>query len=137
MTERLIRIALAFVVAFVFAGRMEAAAQHCARLALELAAPKAVEAEAPKPEGQQAEATPCHGGHEMAMTAEAPEKAAAKAQHHGKAGERCDCVGVLKAFADIGAAGRSAHIEPYEWARPEAAVFASIEPSPALRPPRA
>lgn len=124
MIERLIRITLAFAVAFVFAGRMEAAAQHCARLALELVAPKT--AVAPTAEA------PCHGGHEMAMTAEAP----AKAQHHGKAGERCDCVGVLKAFAEIGAAARSAHIEPYEWARPDAASFASIEPQPDWRPPR-
>jgi len=132
MIERLIRIALAFAVAFVFAGRMEAAAQHCARLALELVAPGAAEAEAPK-----AEATPCHGGHEMAMTAEAPAKAPSKAQHHNKSGERCDCVGVLKTFAEVGAAMRSAHIEPYEWSRPEAVTFASVEPAPALRPPRA
>jgi hypothetical protein len=138
MTERLIRIAFAFVVAFVFAGRMEAAAAHCARLAQEgFVAPKATEVEAPKAEAQQAEATPCHGGQEMGLAAEAPAKAASKAQHHGKAGERCDCVGVLKAFAEVGAAVRSAHIEPYEWARPEAAVFASIEPQPDWRPPRA
>jgi hypothetical protein len=44
---------------------------------------------------------------------------------------------VLKAFAEVGAAVRSAHIEPYEWARPEAAAFASIEPQPDWRPPRA
>ncbi|HEV7691200.1 MAG TPA: hypothetical protein VGO52_10270 [Hyphomonadaceae bacterium] len=134
MTERLIRPvlswALAFVVAFVFAGRMEAAAQHCARLALELAAPIAAEV-------SQAEEMPCHGGHEMGLKAEAPVKAASKAHHHGNTGERCDCVGVLKAFAEVGAAVRSAHIEPYEWARPEAAVFASIEPQPDWRPPRA
>jgi hypothetical protein len=135
MTERLIRPilswALAFVMAFVFAGRMEAAAAHCARLAQEgLVAPKTAAIEAPR-----AEATPCHGGHEMGL--EAPAKAASKAQHHGKTGERCDCVGVLKAFAEVGAAVRSAHIEPYEWARPEAASFASIEPQPDLRPPRA
>jgi hypothetical protein len=84
MTERLIRIALAFVVAFVFAGRMEAAAAHCARLAQEaIAAPKAVEVDAPKAEAPQAEATPCHGGHEMGLKAEAPAKAASEAQHHG------------------------------------------------------
>jgi hypothetical protein len=133
MTERLIRIALAFVVAFVFAGRMEAAAAHCARLAQEaIAAPKAAQTEAPK-----AEETPCHGGHEMGLKAEAPAKAASKTQHHGKSGKRCDCVGVLKALAEVGAAVRSAHIEPYEWARPEAALFASIEPMPDWRPPRA
>jgi hypothetical protein len=125
MFERLIRIAFAFAVAFVFAGRMEAAAQHCARLALE------TKTEAPKAEAA-AETMSCHhGGDEMAQKTEAPVK------HHDRSGERCDCVGVLKGFSEIGSAMQSAHIEPYEWARPEAAAFASIEPSPALRPPRA
>src|SRR5690349_282923 len=130
MIERLIRVAFAFAVAFVFTGRMEAAAQHCARLAQEnAAAPKTVRVETPK-----ADAVSCHGGHEMAVKSEAP-KAPSKAGHHGASGERCDCVGVLKGFAEIGAAARSALIEPYNWARPEAAAFASIEPAPALRPP--
>ena len=118
MFERLIRIAFAFAVAFVFAGRMEAAAQHCARLALETKT--------------AAETMSCHhGGDEMAQKTESPVK------HHDRSGEHCDCVGVLKGFSEVGSAVQSAHIEPYEWARPEAAAFASIEPSPALRPPRA
>jgi hypothetical protein len=131
MIERLIRIALAFAVAFVFTGRMEAAAAHCVWLAQEGFAP-AVESRARATESQNDETMACHGGHEMAQKAETP----AKARHHGKTGERCDCVGVLKAFDEVGGAARSAHIEPYEWARPEAAAFASIEPAPALRPPR-
>ena len=129
MTERLIRIALAFVVAFVFAGRMEAAAAHCARLAQAEAA-EAHAAMAP------AEALPCHDMKNMGADQTAqPEPHPSR--HHDKAGDRCECVGVLKACAGVTAVTTSAHIEPYEWARPEAAAFASIEPSPDWRPPRA
>jgi hypothetical protein len=127
MIERLIRLSLAFVVAFVFAGRMEAAAAHCARLAQAEAA--AVEAPAAE------EASPCHG-EEMATETPAPQHHG-KPAHHDKSGDRCECVGVLKGSADVAAASGSSHIEPYELARPQAAVFASIEPSPGLRPPRA
>jgi hypothetical protein len=133
MIERLIRIALALAVAFVFTGRMEAAAAHCVRLAQEGFTP-AAESRAQAAESQNDGTMSCHnGGQEIAQKAQTP----AKAKHHGKAGERCDCVGVLNAFAEVGGAARSAHIEPYEWARPDAAAFASIEPAPALRPPRA
>jgi hypothetical protein len=126
MIERLIRLSLAFVVAFVFAGRMEAAAAHCARLAQAEAAIEAPTA------GQ---GSPCHG-EEMATETPAPQHHD-KPAHHDKSGDRCECVGVLKGNAGVAAATGSSHIEPYEWARPEAVVFASIEPSPALRPPRA
>lgn len=44
MPSRLTRILLALVTAFVFTGQMEAAAEHCARLAHEAASAQASEA---------------------------------------------------------------------------------------------
>ena len=58
MIERLIRIGVALAVAFVFTGRMEAAAAHCARIATEQAV------DPPQPE-----AAPCHGMDEAAPSA--------------------------------------------------------------------
>ncbi len=114
MIERLIRIALALAVAFVFTARMEAAAEHCARLAQEQAS--------------VADAPPCHGMKEAAKPEPKP---------HSPAAEHCECVAVLKACTAIATAPASTRLEPYAWARPEAVAFASIEPSPGLRPPRA
>jgi hypothetical protein len=108
---------------------MEAAAAHCARLAQ---AEAAIEAPAAEP------ASPCHD--EMASQTPAPDHQGNEhhgKSHHDKSGDRCECIGVLKGNAGVAAATGSSHIEPYEWARPEGAVFASIESSPALRPPRA
>lgn len=120
MTQRLIRMFLALAVAFVFTGRMEAAAAHCARQAHadDVAAPAA-------------ETAPCHG---LGVAADKP---AQQPKHHDKSGDRCECLAVLKACAGLVAGTASAHIEPYEWARPEAIAFASTEPLPDLRPPRA
>jgi hypothetical protein len=123
MPTRLIRVFLALAVAFVFTGRMEAAAQHCAQLALaaEVAAPVA----AP-------DAEPCHGMHDAAAaeTVEQP-------MHGAKSPDRCECIAVLTCYVAVAEATASSHIEPYAWARPETVTFASIEPSPGLRPPRA
>lgn len=123
MTQRLIRMFLALAVAFVFTGRMQAAAAHCARLAHadDMAAPVAA-----------AEAAPCHSAY-AAMA----DKPAPQSEHHDKSGDRCECLAVLKACTALVAATASAHIEPYEWKRPEAIAFGSTEPSPDLRPPRA
>ena len=120
MTQRLIRVFLALAVAFVFTGRMEAAAAHCARLAHadDMAAPIA------------AVETPCHGSEE------ASDKPAPQPEH-SKSGDRCECLAVLKACTALIAATASRHIEPYEWMRPQAIAFVSTEPSPDLRPPRA
>src|SRR5689334_9407854 len=107
MTQRLIRIALALAVAFVFTGRMEAAAEHCMKLAAEEAAALPVAA---------MDAEPCHGAHMAAP---------AKPMHHGKSGDRCECMAVLTGFAPVLAETSSAQIEPYAWARPEAVLFAS------------
>lgn len=132
MIERLIRIGLALTVAFVFTGRMEAATAHCARLA---AAEQDVVAPAYH---AQAEATSCHG---MGEAAPASEEASHPAKHypahHNPAQSQCECIAVLAGFTSLAPAVTSAHIEPYEWLRPQAAAFASVEPSPGLRPPNA
>jgi hypothetical protein len=122
MIERLIRIGVAIAVAFVFTGRMEAAAAHCARIATEQAI------DPPQPE-----ATPCHG---MDEAAPRPEPASHHPAPHSPTQQTCKCVAVLAGYASIGTAIASAHIEPYEWMRPEAVGFASVEPLPALRPPK-
>ena len=128
MIERLIRIGLALAVAFVFTGRMEAATAHCAKLA---AAEQAIAA--PLPEAHD-EAMPCHG---MDETGSAPKQASHHPARHNPAQSQCECIAVLAGFAAFAPSLSSAHIEPYEWARPEMATFASVEPSPGLRPPRA
>ena len=123
MIERLIRIGLALAVAFVFTGRMEAAAAHCARIVAE---EQAVATPAH-------DAMPCHGTDDAAPATE-------QASHHpapqDPAQDKCECVAVLAGFATFAPAVASAHIEPYEWMRPQATVLASIDSSPGLRPPR-
>jgi len=124
MIERLIRIGLALAVAFVFTGRMEAATAHCAKLA---AAEQAIAA-------TQHEATPCHG---MDEAKSAPEQASHHPAQHNPAQSQCECIAVLAGFAALAPSLSSAHIEPYAWMRPQGIAFASVEPSPGLRPPRA
>ena len=120
MTQRLIRVVLALAVAFVFTGRMEAAAEHCLKLAAAEAAAQPV---------ATPEAAPCHGAHMAAP---------AKPMHqHGKTTGKCECMAVLTGFAPVIDATASVQIEPYAWARPEAVSFASIQPAPDWRPPRA
>ena len=57
--------------------------------------------------------------------------------HGAKSPDRCECIAVLTCYVAIAEATASSHIEPYAWALPEAVTFASVEPSPGLRPPRA
>lgn len=123
MTQRLTRVFLALAVAFVFTGRMEAAAAHCARLAHADDVITSVAA---------AETAPCHDS-QAAMA----DKSAPQPMHHDKSADPCECLAVLKACTAVVAATASVQIEPYDWVRPEAIAFASIERSPALRPPRA
>ena len=130
MIERLIRICLALAVAFVFTGRMEAATAHCARLVAEEQAVVA------PPHHAQAEAAPCHGRGEAAPASEeASHPAKHHPVHHNPAQSQCECIAALAGFTSFAPSVKSAHIEPYEWLRPEAAAFASVEPSPGLRPP--
>ena len=124
MIERLIRIGMALAVAFVFTGRMEAATAHCARLAAE---------EHAVSEPSQ-DAMPCHG---MGEARTAPEKASHQPDPRDPVQNKCECIAVLAGFASFAPAVTSAHIEPYEWMLPPATTFASVDPSPGLRPPRA
>jgi hypothetical protein len=123
MIERLIRIGLALAIAFVFTGRMEAATAHCARLAAE---EKAVA------EPQQ-DAMPCHSADKSTPAAEQVSHHPAS---HDPAPSTCECVAVLVGLTTYAPLVASASMEPYEWMRPQAAAFASVEPSPGLRPPR-
>src|SRR5262249_27937080 len=115
-------------VAFVFTGRMEAATAHCARVVAE------EQAAAEPQHGAQPEAMSCH---DMDEAAPAPEQTHHQPAKHNPAKNQCECVAVLAGFTTFAPSISSTHIEPYEWVRPEAAVFASVEPSPGLRPPRA
>jgi hypothetical protein len=130
MLNRLTRILLALVTAFVFTGQMEAAAAHCARLAHE-AAQSAVVA---------TEAAPCH------ETAGATAVSHHQPAHHGNAADHpgpthtpdhCQCVAALNGWTVFAGPQASAMVAPYAWLAPTAVQFASSEPDPDLRPPRA
>lgn len=122
MLRQLTRVLMAVAVAFVFTGQVEAAAAHCARLAalseVTLEAMPAMESE------------PCHE-HKAADAASKP--AGKKTPDRS----RCECVAVLTACASPVAAEASTRLEAYAWASPEAVTFASFDPAPDLRPPRA
>lgn len=127
MIERLIRVGLALAVAFVFTGRMEAATAHCARIVAE------EQAVAEPLHDAQDDGMPCHGMSEAAL---APEQASHHPAPHNPAQSPCECIAVLAGFTTLTPSIATAHIEPYEWMRPQAVTFASVEPSPGLRPPR-
>jgi hypothetical protein len=126
MLARLTRIALAMAVAFVFTGQVEAAANHCARLAA-LAQMPAGTMQSMTPAIERA---PCH---EQAA-AEASSKPVEKQTPDES---RCECLAVLTACASPVAAEAKARMEAYVWASPEAVTFASFVSVPDLRPPRA
>lgn len=129
MLAKLTRILLAFCTAFVFTGQMEAAAEHCARLAL--AAEHATHETAPKHHASQhAETPPCH---ETAPAAEA----AHHSTHTKAPADHCECIAALKMCAQLPAAFASHAITPYAWLVAAAPYFASNEPAPDWRPPRA
>lgn len=135
MVRKLTRILLAFCTAFVFTGQMEAAAEHCARLAL--AAEHATHEAAPQPHAMQG-----HGDHQQAETPPCHETApAVETTHHSphtKApADHCECIAALKMCAQLPAAFASHAITPYAWLVAAAPDFASNEPAPDWRPPRA
>jgi hypothetical protein len=127
MLSKLTRILLAICTAFVFTGQMEAAAEHCARLAL--AAEHAV---VEQHHAVKTETPSCH---------DSQPAAAAKTPHHSthtKApADHSECIAALKMCADIQAAFASHTIEPYAWLTAASPAFASTDPAPGLRPPRA
>jgi hypothetical protein len=112
---------LAFAMALVFTAQVEAATQHCARLA------NAAEAVATK-----ADTPSCH-------STEDGDAASTQISHPTKqpTQERCECIAVLSACAPVVLPSGSSRIEPYIWAVAHAMSFVSTEPAPALRPPRA
>ncbi len=127
MISAFTRILLALAMALTFAGQMEAAAAHCAQLVQHerIAA------------GDMAD---CHG----------MDNAVSKAGHHGggrhgapadtpkgPTADHCECIAALKVCAAPAGMPGSSRITPYAWLRVEDATFVSIEPAPALRPPRA
>ena len=122
MLSAFTRIMLALAMAFVFTGQMEAAAAHCAKLAQDAAAEPVAPSE-----------PDCHG-----MTDTTPAHHLASQQSPDiPAPDHCDCIAALKVCAAPASAPGSARIAPYDWLPPEAAAFASIDPAPGLRPPRA
>jgi len=122
MPTRLIRVFLALAIAFVFTGRMEAAAAHCAHLT--------------QTELAEAQATPA-ADMPMMDHCQEMEKASAPA-HRSPMVEHCECLAVLQACMTFDAGTKaSSRIEPYKWARPQAIAFTSTEPAPDFRPPRA
>ena len=120
MLSKLTRILLAICTAFVFTGQMEAAAQHCARLAL--AAEHAATAR------HHADTPPCHDSRPAAKTAHQPK------QHPA---DHCECIAALKTCATLAATTTSQRIEPYAWTVAATPTLHSTEPAPDWRPPRA
>jgi hypothetical protein len=130
MLSKLTRILLAICTAFVFTGQMEAAAEHCARLAL-AAEHQAAEHEAAQ-HAVKAETPPCHDGKPAAET-----KTAHHPTHSQQSADHCECIAALKMCASLPAATASQNIAPYAWATATAVPFHSTEPAPDWRPPRA
>lgn len=138
MLSRLTRILMALVTAFVFTGQMEAAAQHCAKLAEE-AAIKTTAIVASTEQGASA----CHESQAAAAVTHA-----AVSHDHGsshssgdqsgkaKAPPHCECIAALTGFVDIAGATTSSHAEAYAWLTATETTFASATPDPDLRPPR-
>lgn len=135
MFSRLTRIMLALVTAFVFTGQMEAAAQHCARLAQAAASEAAAIVAA-----AETDAPPCHQANAAAASPHA-----ATSHDHGtpdhsgttKSAPHCECIAALTGWVDLAGATTSTHVEAYAWLAPPEVGFASSEPDPDLRPPRA
>lgn len=117
MLRSFVLMVLAVAFALAGAGRMEAAASHCLKLAAAEQA-QAIADEAPA----------CH------KTAHDKAPAHKPAPHHV---EVCMCLTLAKAATWDEAASASAKIEQLPWLRPAAIAFVSNEPAPERPPPRA
>ena len=118
MSRRLFHFLLAIAVAFVFTGRMEAAANHCRSVAEAMGMSGDLSDMAAMPGMAD-----CHG--------------VGEAKVPGPASEPCDCLALLMADCPvIGAAQASARIEPFAWGRAGPETFASLERVPEAPPPR-
>lgn len=131
MISRLTRMLLALVTAFVFTGQMEAAAQHCAKLA-EAAAIVAV-AERAEPPCHETQSADVH----VAMGHAPSSDIANTHSDHAKSPPHCECIAALTGWVDLAGAATSTHAEAYVWLSPVETTFASAKPDPDLRPPRA
>lgn len=115
MSRRLFHLLLALSVAFVFTGRMEAAATHCRGVAAAMASQTSKMADMPG-------MNDCHGADHKVP---------------GPMGEPCECLVLLTADCPlITAASASTRIEPFFWDRPQPETFASRVPVLELPPPR-
>ncbi|MEQ1781573.1 MAG: hypothetical protein ABMA14_09450 [Hyphomonadaceae bacterium] len=135
MISRLTRILMALVTAFVFTGQMEAAAQHCARLAQTAAS----EAAAIVAAAEQND-PPCHESKASVAEMHAAmshDHAAPDHSGHTKSSPHCECIAALTGWIDVDGATTSTHVEAYAWLVPSETSFASATPDPDLRPPRA
>jgi hypothetical protein len=122
MSRRLFHFVLAVVVAFVFTGRMEAAASHCRGL---VAPAAAAMSDMPGMDGMDISAMPdCHG-------AEHPGKS------HSPASDPCECLALLTAdFPAIQTPHRSARLAPFIWQAPVATAVRSFDRAPDGPPPK-
>jgi hypothetical protein len=110
------------MVAFVFAGRVEAATQHCVRLAHAASALS----------GNAAE--PCHM---MGMVVAAPAGAHHTSSQHGQAMAACECIAFAKSVSTPAPMLASSRIAAFAWERPEAESLASLDLAPDGPPPKA
>jgi len=136
MLSKLNRILLAIATAFVFTGQMEAAAAHCARLALAHGTTHAATAEHAAP-AHATQTPPCHESDAAAQAAHHPAPPQPHSQHNHPQPDHCECIAALKTCIAIATASASRRIEPYAWMLHPPAAFVSTDPAPDWRPPRA
>lgn len=116
---RLLRLCLGLIVAFVFAGRVEAASEHCVRLAHQAAAIAETAAE------------PCHM---MGMAMSGADKTQ---PHHSQSMSACECIAFAKSIATPASLLASSRIAAFAWRRPEVESLASLDLAPEGPPPKA
>ncbi len=123
------RLLLAICVAFVFAGRMEAATSHCARL-VEGQSVAASQPASVSPVGPVADASPCHdmAGNAAMADAPAPAKSAPAAP--------CDCIAMIKACSPQPTLMPAVHDAPWLWAAPADLELDSLIRDVEGKPPR-
>ncbi|MEP7209362.1 MAG: hypothetical protein ABI740_00875 [Alphaproteobacteria bacterium] len=124
MSRRLFHFLLAVVVAFVFTGRMEAAASHCRGLAASTNIAMGDMDMSVMPGMNMPTMPDCHGADHSSKT-------------HSPANEPCECLALLTAdFPVIETARRASRLVHFTWEAPEAIRFASLEAAPDHPPPR-
>jgi hypothetical protein len=116
---RLLRLALGLVVALVFVGRVEAATQHCVRLAHEASAIS------------EPAAAPCHmTDMEKPVPAKGP-------SHHAPSMAACECIAFAKSVSTPAPMLASSCVSGFAWERPRAESLVSLDLTPEGPPPKA